>query len=152
MHCFSRRFYFAEVEAWFIVSFEAWKKAKKLENFILLAHCLGGLCCSKICIDGEKIVLKRTWTDNMSRKSDLTQIMEIIHYTEGFVHTPCPASRTCTTYNAGRSSWVFRRDGWKVRMGSEVQNYMERGSTKPSNFKPQNVIRYQSLINTSDGH
>ena len=38
---------FAEAEAWFIDSFEAWRKARKLENFILLGHSFGGYVAAK---------------------------------------------------------------------------------------------------------
>lgn len=36
-----------ETEAWFIDSFEAWRKEKKLENFILLGHSFGGYVAAK---------------------------------------------------------------------------------------------------------
>ncbi|KAJ3672500.1 hypothetical protein LUZ60_007221 [Juncus effusus] len=36
-----------ETEAWFIDSFEEWRKAKNLTNFILLGHSLGGYIASK---------------------------------------------------------------------------------------------------------
>ena len=38
---------FTETEAWFIDSFEAWREAKKLENFILLGHSFGGYVAAK---------------------------------------------------------------------------------------------------------
>lgn len=37
----------AETEAWFIDSFEEWRKAKNLSNFILLGHSLGGYVAAK---------------------------------------------------------------------------------------------------------
>lgn len=37
----------AETEAWFIDSFEEWRKAKNLSNFILLGHSFGGYVASK---------------------------------------------------------------------------------------------------------
>lgn len=37
----------AETEAWFINSFEEWRKAKNLSNFILLGHSFGGYVASK---------------------------------------------------------------------------------------------------------
>lgn len=37
----------AETEAWFIDSFEEWRKAKNLTNFILLGHSFGGYVASK---------------------------------------------------------------------------------------------------------
>ncbi|KAH9758955.1 putative 1-acylglycerol-3-phosphate O-acyltransferase [Citrus sinensis] len=36
-----------ETEAWFIDSFEEWRKAKNLSNFILLGHSLGGYVAAK---------------------------------------------------------------------------------------------------------
>ncbi|XP_010527520.1 PREDICTED: 1-acylglycerol-3-phosphate O-acyltransferase-like [Tarenaya hassleriana] len=36
-----------ETEAWFIDSFEAWRKAKNLSNFILLGHSFGGYVAAK---------------------------------------------------------------------------------------------------------
>ncbi|GAB2291827.1 hypothetical protein Dimus_026078 [Dionaea muscipula] len=36
-----------EAEAWFIDSFEEWRKAKNLNNFILLGHSLGGYIAAK---------------------------------------------------------------------------------------------------------
>ncbi|CAN6539285.1 unnamed protein product [Malus baccata var. baccata] len=36
-----------ETEAWFIDSFEEWRKAKNLSNFILLGHSVGGYVASK---------------------------------------------------------------------------------------------------------
>nr|GMC56043.1 probable 1-acylglycerol-3-phosphate O-acyltransferase [Ipomoea batatas] len=36
-----------ETEAWFIDSFEEWRKAKNLTNFILLGHSFGGYVASK---------------------------------------------------------------------------------------------------------
>lgn len=43
------RFYFflVETEAWFIDSFEEWRKAKNLSNFILLGHSFGGYVAAK---------------------------------------------------------------------------------------------------------
>lgn len=32
----------SETESWFIDSLEEWRKAKKIDNFILLGHSLGG--------------------------------------------------------------------------------------------------------------
>ncbi|KAL5985874.1 hypothetical protein ACLOJK_027864 [Asimina triloba] len=40
-------FYNAETEAWFIDSFEEWRKAKNLSNFILLGHSFGGYVAAK---------------------------------------------------------------------------------------------------------
>jgi abhydrolase domain-containing protein 5 len=37
----------AETEAWFIDSFEEWRKAKNLSNFILLGHSFGGYVAAK---------------------------------------------------------------------------------------------------------
>ena len=37
----------AETEAWFIDSFEEWRKAKNLSNFILLGHSFGGYIAAK---------------------------------------------------------------------------------------------------------
>lgn len=39
--------YIAETEAWFIDSFEEWRKAKNLSNFILLGHSFGGYVAAK---------------------------------------------------------------------------------------------------------
>lgn len=36
-----------ETEAWFIDSFEEWRKAKRLDNFILLGHSFGGYVAAK---------------------------------------------------------------------------------------------------------
>jgi abhydrolase domain-containing protein 5 len=36
-----------ETEAWFLDSFEEWRKAKNLTNFILLGHSFGGYVASK---------------------------------------------------------------------------------------------------------
>ncbi|KAH7301194.1 hypothetical protein KP509_23G015800 [Ceratopteris richardii] len=36
-----------ETEAWFIDSFEAWRKAKRLENFVLLGHSFGGYVAAR---------------------------------------------------------------------------------------------------------
>jgi pimeloyl-ACP methyl ester carboxylesterase len=36
-----------ETEAWFIDSFEEWRKANNLSNFILLGHSLGGYVAAK---------------------------------------------------------------------------------------------------------
>lgn len=36
-----------ETEAWFIDSFEEWRKAKNLSNFILLGHSFGGYIAAK---------------------------------------------------------------------------------------------------------
>lgn len=36
-----------ETEAWFIDSFEEWRKAKNLSNFILLGHSFGGYVAAK---------------------------------------------------------------------------------------------------------
>lgn len=37
----------AETEAWFIDSFEEWRKAKNLDSFILLGHSFGGYVVAK---------------------------------------------------------------------------------------------------------
>lgn len=37
----------AETEAWFTDSFEEWRKAKNLSNFILLGHSFGGYVAAK---------------------------------------------------------------------------------------------------------
>lgn len=37
----------AETETWFIDSFEEWRKAKNLSNFILLGHSFGGYVAAK---------------------------------------------------------------------------------------------------------
>lgn len=37
----------AETEAWFIDSFEEWRKAKNISNFILLGHSFGGYVAAK---------------------------------------------------------------------------------------------------------
>lgn len=37
----------AETEAWFIDSFEEWRKAKNLSNFILLGHSFGGYVAAR---------------------------------------------------------------------------------------------------------
>jgi pimeloyl-ACP methyl ester carboxylesterase len=37
----------AEAESWFIESLEEWRKAKKLDNFILLGHSLGGYVAAR---------------------------------------------------------------------------------------------------------
>jgi len=37
----------AETEAWFIDSFEEWRRAKNLSNFILLGHSFGGYVAAK---------------------------------------------------------------------------------------------------------
>lgn len=36
-----------ETESWFIDSFEEWRKAKDLSNFILLGHSFGGYIAAK---------------------------------------------------------------------------------------------------------
>lgn len=36
-----------ETEAWFIDSFEEWRKAKNLSNFVLLGHSFGGYVAAK---------------------------------------------------------------------------------------------------------
>ena len=36
-----------ETDAWFLDSFEEWRKAKNLNNFILLGHSLGGYVAAK---------------------------------------------------------------------------------------------------------
>lgn len=45
---------FTEAESWFIESLEEWRKAKKLDNFILLGHSLGGYVAAryalKVCL------------------------------------------------------------------------------------------------------
>lgn len=38
---------FTEAESWFIESLEEWRKAKKLDNFILLGHSLGGYVAAR---------------------------------------------------------------------------------------------------------
>lgn len=51
MHCFLFSNFqicdIAETEAWFIDSFEEWRKAKNLSNFILLGHSFGGYVAAK---------------------------------------------------------------------------------------------------------
>ena len=51
MHNFFQRISFhiwnAETEAWFIDSFEEWRKAKNLDKFVLLGHSFGGYVASK---------------------------------------------------------------------------------------------------------
>ena len=37
----------AETEAWFVDSFEEWRMAKNLSNFILLGHSFGGYVAAK---------------------------------------------------------------------------------------------------------
>jgi abhydrolase domain-containing protein 5 len=38
---------FPETESWFIDSLEEWRKAKKIDNFILLGHSLGGYIATR---------------------------------------------------------------------------------------------------------
>jgi len=45
LHC--SFFNCAETEAWFIDSFEEWRKAQNLSNFILLGHSFGGYVAAK---------------------------------------------------------------------------------------------------------
>jgi carboxypeptidase C (cathepsin A) len=43
-------FFHVETEAWFIDSFEEWRKAKNLSNFVLLGHSFGGYVAAKYAI------------------------------------------------------------------------------------------------------
>lgn len=49
IHLYSSYFqlYAAETETWFIDSFEEWRKAKNLSNFVLLGHSFGGYVAAK---------------------------------------------------------------------------------------------------------
>nr|GMC50332.1 probable 1-acylglycerol-3-phosphate O-acyltransferase [Ipomoea batatas] len=46
-----------ETEAWFIDSFEEWRKAKNLSNFILLGHSFGGYVAAKYALQHPQHVL-----------------------------------------------------------------------------------------------
>ncbi|KAL2504026.1 1-acylglycerol-3-phosphate O-acyltransferase [Abeliophyllum distichum] len=46
-----------ETEAWFIDSFEQWRKAKNLSNFILLGHSFGGYVAAKYALKKQSICL-----------------------------------------------------------------------------------------------
>lgn len=45
---------YAETEAWFIDSLEAWRKAKNLNSFILLGHSFGGYVAAKYALKVKK--------------------------------------------------------------------------------------------------
>ncbi|MQL91764.1 hypothetical protein Taro_024381, partial [Colocasia esculenta] len=45
----------AETEAWFVDSFEEWRKAKNLSNFILLGHSFGGYVAAKYALKFQLI-------------------------------------------------------------------------------------------------
>ena len=53
-----------ETEAWFIDSFEEWRKAKNLSNFILLGHSFGGYVAAKYAL---KVIALSSWHLNSGR-------------------------------------------------------------------------------------
>jgi pimeloyl-ACP methyl ester carboxylesterase len=44
-----------ETESWFIDSLEEWRKAKNLDNFILLGHSLGGYIAARYALKVLKL-------------------------------------------------------------------------------------------------
>ncbi|KAJ6931779.1 1-acylglycerol-3-phosphate O-acyltransferase-like isoform X2 [Populus alba x Populus x berolinensis] len=70
-----------ETEAWFIDSFEEWRKAKNLSNFILLGHSFGGYVAAKYALKnqipslsgspnlgqlGKEAILNHLWESNFT--------------------------------------------------------------------------------------
>ena len=57
----------AETEDWFIDSLEEWRKAKKLDKFILLGHSFGGYVVSKYALKVTLLMINITKTTFISQ-------------------------------------------------------------------------------------
>lgn len=68
-----------ETEAWFIDSFEEWRKAKNLSNFILLGHSFGGYVAAKYAL---KVIALSYWC-LISRRPMVVFLIYINFFTYG---------------------------------------------------------------------
>lgn len=55
--CLFVLFFHIETEEWFIDSFEEWRKAKNLSNFVLLGHSFGGYVAAKYALKVYSLIL-----------------------------------------------------------------------------------------------
>lgn len=131
------RIYFClvETEAWFIDSFEEWRKAKNLSNFILLGHSFGGYVAAKY-------ALKVIWSEfcyqhlNHCARAKTTEILMpflLLQHPEHVQHLVLVGPAGFSDERDPKSEWLIRfRATWK---GAIMKHLWE------SNFTPMKLVR-----------
>ncbi|CAI8606539.1 unnamed protein product [Vicia faba] len=74
-----------ETEAWFIDSFEEWRKAKNLSNFILLGHSFGGYIASKYALKHPEHVQHLVLVGSAGFSSETERITKFLSTWKGSI-------------------------------------------------------------------
>lgn len=98
----------AKAQAWFIDSFDEWRKAKNLSNFILLGHSFGGYVAAKYAL---KVNLFPHCTKMLRT---VTYLFSSINRSDVYFDHFNIAPSACTTLDSGWICWIFIRIRCKV--------------------------------------
>lgn len=133
----------AETEAWFIDSFEEWRKAQNLSNFILLGHSFGGYVAAKYALK----VNCHPWYNSMWKRWQFVVLwfltfrwayLWIFQHPEHVQHLILVGSAGFSAEADDKSEWLTKfRATWK---GAVLNHLWE------SNFTPQKLVRYALMI------